>query len=72
MARVLEMVFNTENGKSKTIRVADAKESLTGSQVAAVMDMVINKNIFGGSGGALIGKLDAHVITTTTDDLPLA
>jgi hypothetical protein len=71
MARVLEMIFNTENGTSKTIRVADAKEPLSGAEVTAVMDSIVAKNIFSGSGGALIGKIDARVITTTTDDIVL-
>lgn len=35
MARVLEMTFNTELGTSKTMRVTDAKDPLTGTEVAA-------------------------------------
>jgi len=72
MARVLEMIFNTENGTSKTIRIADAKDPLGNAEVVAVMDTIVAKNIFSGSGGALIGKIDAHVITTTTTDISLA
>jgi len=72
MARVLEMVFTTELGTSKTIRVADAKEPLSGAEVAAAMGTIIAKNIFKGSGGELTGKIRARVVTTTADDVSLA
>lgn len=72
MAKVLEMIFNTENGTSKTIRVTDVKETVGSTEVVAAMDMIIAKNVFRGSGGALIGKIDAHIVTTTTDEISLA
>lgn len=72
MSRVLEMVFNTELGTSKTLRVADAKDPLSAAEVTAVMDTIITKDIFSGSGGSLVGKIKAQVVTTTTADLSLA
>ena len=36
MARVLEMTFATELGKSKTLRVIDAKDPLTGLRLPLV------------------------------------
>jgi hypothetical protein len=72
MARVLEMVFNTELGKSKTMRVIDVKDPLSGAEVTAVMDTIITKDIFGGSGGALTGKIRAQVIITSTSDIDLS
>jgi hypothetical protein len=71
MARVLEMIFSTELGSSKTIRVADAKDPLSGAEVTAAMDTIVAKNIFSGSGGALTGKIDARVLTTTSTDIAL-
>ena len=72
MARVLEMVFNTELGKSKTMRVIDVKDPLSGAEVTAVMDTIITKDIFGGSGGALTGKIRARVVITSTSDVDLS
>jgi len=72
MSRVLEMVFNTELGSTKTLRVTDAKDPLTPAEVIAVMDTIITKNIFSGAGGELVGKIRAQVVTTTTADLSLA
>lgn len=71
--RILEMTFSTELGKSKTIRVYNAKAALTGAEVAAAMDNVIAKNIFSGSGGGgeITGKVRAQVVTTSTADLSL-
>lgn len=70
--RILEMTFSTELGKSKTIRVYEAKAALTGAEVAACMDNIIAKNIFSGTGGEITGKVKAQVITTTSADLTLA
>jgi len=72
MARVLEMTFNTELGASKTLRVVDAKEPLSGPAVATVMDSIIAANIFSGTGGELTGKIKALIVTTTSADVSLA
>jgi len=69
--RILEMSFSTVLGKTKTIRVYEAKAALTGAAVAACMDNIIAKNIFSGTGGELTGKVKAQVITTSSADLSL-
>jgi len=69
--RILEMSFSTELGKTKTLRVYEAKAALTGAEVAACMDNIIAKNIFTGPGGELTGKVKAQVITTSSADLSL-
>jgi len=71
MSRVLELVFNTEMGTTKTLRVIDAKDPLAGAEVTAVMDSIIAKNIFSGAGGGLVGKIKAQIVTTTSADVSL-
>lgn len=71
MAKVLEMEFSTELGRTQTIRVYDAREDLTDAEVAAAMDNIVAKNIFTSTGGALTGKLSAQIVTTTTQDVSL-
>jgi len=71
VVRILEMDFNTELGRSQSIRVYDAKDPITGAEVAAAMDSIITKNIFTGPGGNLTGKLDARVVVTDTSALSL-
>ncbi len=69
--RTLEMSFNTELGTTQRIRVYDAKDTLTGAEVAAAMDLIIAKNIFTGTGGNLITKAGAQVIVTDTTEISL-
>jgi len=69
--RTLEMDFNTELGRTQRIRVYDAKDTLTGAEVAAAMDSIIASNIFTGPGGNLTGKIDARIVTTDSSDLVL-
>lgn len=69
--RILEMDFNTELGRTQRIRVYDAKDPITGAEVAAAMDSIIAKNIFTGTGGNLTAKIDARVIVTDSSELDL-
>jgi len=71
VVRILEMDFNTELGRTQSIRVYDAKDPITGAEVATAMDAIIAKNIFTGPGGNLTGKLDARVVVTDTSELSL-
>jgi len=69
--RILEMSFSTELGSTKVLRVYEAKDPLTGAEVAACMDNIVAKNIFTGPGGNITGKVKAQVVTTTTTDVSL-
>lgn len=69
--RVLEMGFNTQLGKTQRIKVYDAKDPLSGAEVAAAMDNIIAKDIFASTGGNLTAKIDARLITTETTELDL-
>ncbi|HBK54338.1 MAG TPA: DUF2922 domain-containing protein [Syntrophomonas wolfei] len=70
--RILEMAFNTQLGKTQRIRVYDAKDPITGAEVAAAMEDIIAKNIFTSTSGNLTGKIDARLLTTDSSDLSLA
>ena len=69
--RVLDLNFNSELGRTQTIRIYDAKDPITGPEVAAAMDSIIAKNIFTGPGGNLTGKIDARVVVTDSSSLEL-
>jgi len=71
MARVLEMTFSTELGKTKVVRVTEAKDPMTGAEVAACMDNIVAKNIFTSTGGNLTSKVKAQVVTTSSSDVSL-
>jgi hypothetical protein len=69
--RILEMDFNSELGRTQRIRIYDAKEPLTGAEVAAAMDIIITKNIFTSVGGELTAKIDARIVATDSSTLSL-
>ena len=72
MAKVLEMGFATETGRTRTIRVNDVKDGVTNSEVAACMDNIVTKNIFTGTAGELTGKIKAQIVTTSIDEISLS
>ena len=73
--KVLRMTFNNAMGGTASITLPDPKEGITTAEIEAAMDLIIAKNIFLGTGGAMISKSDIKIVNTTTDDLydvPLA
>lgn len=71
LQRTLEMDFATELNKTHRIRVYDAREDLTSSEIAAAMDTIVAKDIFKGGGGELTGKIAARVVTRETEAISL-
>ncbi len=67
--KVLKLTFTTAGGKTFSITIPDPKEGLEKAEAEAVMDTIIQKNIFLTSSGALTGKRDIRVVDTTTNDL---
>lgn len=68
-SKVLRMSFNNALGSAVNITLPDPKADLTAAQIEAVMDQIIAKNIFTGTGGDLVAKRDIRIIDTTTNDL---
>ncbi len=67
--KVLRMSFNTALGSAVSITLPDPKADLTAAQIEAVMDQIIAKNIFTGTGGDYLSKRDVKIIDTATNDL---
>lgn len=65
----LRMSFKNQSGNTVTISLDNPKSDLTGAAVEAAMDLIITKNIFTTSGGDLVSKADAKLISTDTTDL---
>jgi len=68
-AKVLRMTFATAGGNTFSITLPEPREDLTAAEVEAVMDLIVQKNIFATLGGDLIGKRDIKIVDTTTNDL---
>ncbi|GAA0071089.1 DUF2922 domain-containing protein [Clostridium sardiniense] len=67
----LVMSFRNEFKKKVNITVKDAKEDLDNTAVNDLMDLIISKGVFETSGGALVEKLGAEVITKETTDIEI-
>ncbi|MBC7218424.1 MAG: DUF2922 domain-containing protein [Candidatus Caldatribacterium sp.] len=65
MAKVLVMTFKNEAGQNVNVRVNYPKDTITGEEVAAVMDTILAKNIFPTTGGDLVEKVGAQIVETT-------
>lgn len=69
MAKSLLMGFMNEDGKKVSLRIDGIREDLTESQVSAVMDTIVSKNIFQSSGGDFKIKDSAEIYERTSEKL---
>ena len=69
MSETLQMIFSNAEGRNTTISVVDPDGTLTGLEVEAVMDSIITKNVFHTTGGDLISKVRAQVVSRSVDVL---
>jgi len=63
MNKTLQMVFTSANGQPVTISVADPRDNLTESEVAAAMALIIARNAFLSPTGALVASASAQVVS---------
>ncbi len=56
--KVVRLTFTTTGGKTFSITIPDPREDLDKAEAEAVMDTIIQKNVFLTSSGELIGKRD--------------
>lgn len=59
----LELDFLTELNKTHRFRIYDVKDNITRQEVVNAMEEIIDNNIFSSSGGDLIGKKAARLVT---------
>lgn len=69
MTRILEMVFNNAAGKETVLRLADPKDGLTLAEVTAVMQKIVQTNIFQTDGGDLLQAVSARISSKDTVEL---
>ena len=67
MSATLQMIFSNTEGRNSTISVADPNPGLTEMEAETVMDSIITKNVFLTTGGELVDKVRAQVVTRTVD-----
>jgi len=62
MAKVLELQFETETGKTATIAIDAPKPNVTSTDIQQVMQTIITSNVFGGQAGAFVGIKGARIV----------
>jgi len=62
MAKVLELLFETETGKTATIAIDAPKPNVTSNDIHQVMQTIIMNNVFGGQAGAFVAIKGARII----------
>ena len=67
----LVMVFKNEVDKQVSISIDDPKDDLTEEQIKAVMELIIEKNIFKKNNHTFVEAVDAQIINSQTDDYDL-
>ena len=61
MEYTLTMTFLTETGEKTNMSISDVKDGITNDEVQALMDSLIENNIFDNKKGALVSKHSAQV-----------
>ncbi len=68
MAKVLQLVFKTSDGKTQTLRINEPKTGVTREQAVAAMNEVVAKNIFRTGSGASFTAVDGIYMVTTNKE----
>ena len=71
MAKVLELLFETETGKTATLAIDAPKPNVTPSEIQQVMQTIISSNVFGGQVGAFVSIKGARIIERKVSEFAL-
>ena len=69
MAKTLEMVFETQDGKSSTISVENPKEPVDVSQLKMAMQQMIVATAFTSTSGDLISVKGARLVERNVEEV---
>ena len=61
MKYILTLTFMTEAGVKSSLTIADVKSSVTSETANALMDKIIENNIFNTKNGAFVSKVEAKL-----------
>lgn len=69
--RILVMNFKNELDNSINLTIKEIRDDLTNTEVNDLMDLIIEKDVFVTSGGSLVKKVKAEVITKEKTEMEL-
>lgn len=67
----LLMTFMTQFGRKVSLFVTDPRQDITEAEIKAVMDLIVEKNIFAPSGEDIISAKEAKIVQTETTEFDL-
>ena len=67
----LIMTFKTTDDKKVSLSVDNPREDITEAEIKAVMDLIVEKNIFAPSGEDIISAKEAKIVQTETTEFDL-
>ncbi|ABR47965.1 conserved hypothetical protein [Alkaliphilus metalliredigens QYMF] len=69
MDKYLRMVFKTGEDRLVSLRVSVPREDLDATQVKAVMDLIVAKDVVFSAAGNLVAVDSAYIVETATTEL---
>lgn len=69
MSSTLQMIFSNEEGRNVTISVADPRDDLEVAEVETAMTNILQRNIFGTSGGNISALSKAQLVSREVEIL---
>lgn len=67
----LLMTFMTQFGRKVSLFVTDPRENVTEAEIKAVMDLIVEKNIFAPNGEDIVSAKEAKIVQTETKEFDL-
>ncbi|WP_107839822.1 DUF2922 domain-containing protein [Metasolibacillus meyeri] len=68
MTNTLQLIFQLENDKALTLSVAAPKENVTDAEVAAVMQTIVEQNVFKRDDASIVAKKAARLVNRTVKE----
>lgn len=69
MEQTLRLIFRNAEGRPVTLSVNNPQDSLNSADVDFAMDLVLSSDIFQTSGGSIIEKVKAEVVSRQVDTI---
>lgn len=67
----LLMTFMTQFGRKVSLFVTDPRENIKEAEIKAVMDLIVEKNIFAPNGEDIVSAKEAKIVQTETKEFDL-
>ena len=69
MERTLRLIFRDEERRNTTMSVSDPHDELNSVDVEFAMDLILSSDVFETSGGSIVGKVKAEVVSREVETI---